>query len=151
MIPKFNIVLYKPEIPLNTGNIGRLSLGINAKLFIVKPAKFLFTDKQLKRSGLDYWKDVDYRLINNLEELNTKNSSIYYCTTKTKKSYLSCSFKENDYFVFGPESSGIPQKILTDNWFNCITIPMSKKIRSINLANSVAIVLYEAIRQNITK
>ena len=146
MFSRFNVVLFKPEIASNTGNIGRLCLGAGAKLIIVKPTKFLLTDKQIRRAGLDYWKDVKPRFVSSLKEIDTARA--YYCTTKSKKPYYECFFAPDDYFVFGPESSGLPKDLLAKNAERTITIPMTKSVRSLNLANSVAIILHEALRQN---
>jgi len=145
----FRIVLFQPEIPANTGNIGRLCVGANAELHIIKPMRFLLSDKYLKRAGLDYWKDLTLRFHNSLDDLllTYPESNIFYCTTKSENNFYKRSFKAGDLFVFGPETRGIPESILKENWDKTITIPMSDKIRSINLANSVAIVLYEGIRQ----
>ncbi|MCD4817670.1 MAG: tRNA (cytidine(34)-2'-O)-methyltransferase [Candidatus Cloacimonetes bacterium] len=145
----FRIVLYQPEIPANTGNIGRLCVGSNAELHIIKPMRFFINDKYLKRAGLDYWDKLQVFYHDSLDELIKKyeDSNFYYCTTKTDNVYTKRKFKQGDFFVFGPESRGIPEEILKKNWQNTITIPMTSKIRSINLANSVAIVLFEGLRQ----
>ncbi|MDP8209535.1 MAG: tRNA (cytidine(34)-2'-O)-methyltransferase [Candidatus Stygibacter australis] len=145
----FKIVLYQPEIPANTGNIGRLCVGADSELHIIKPMRFMINDKYLKRAGLDYWQDLKLFLHDDLAELQVEypQSNIYYCTTKTENKYTEPEYKAGDIFVFGPESRGIPEEILLENKDNTITIPMSEKIRSINLSNSVAIVLYEALRQ----
>ncbi len=149
MKSNFKIVLYQPEIPANTGNIGRLSVGVDAELHIIKPMRFLITDKYVKRAGLDYWDNLSLHLHDSLEEFLDKysNNNIYYCTTKSKNIYSKFTFKKGDIFIFGPESRGIPEDILSENWPNTLRIPMTDKIRSINLANSVAIVVYEAWRQ----
>jgi len=145
----FHIVLYQPEIPSNTGNIGRLCVGANAELHIIKPMRFLLSDKYLKRAGLDYWDKLILHFHENLDELIDKfpSRNFYYCTTKTANNFYEREFRRGDFFIFGPETRGIPEEILKANWNNTITIPMSDKIRSINLSNSVAIVLYEGIRQ----
>ena len=145
----FRIVLFQPEIPANTGNIGRLCVGANAELHIIKPMRFLLSDKYLKRAGLDYWKDLSLHFHDSVEDLKNTypDNDIYYCTTKSENNFYERRFKPRDIFVFGPETRGIPESILQENWDKTITIPMSEKIRSINLANSVAIVLYEGIRQ----
>ena len=154
-VPKttFHIVLYQPEIPTNTGNIGRLCVGANAELHIIKPMRFLLSDKYLKRAGLDYWHKLILHFHENLDDLIAKypQNNFYYCTTKTSNNLYARKYKKDDFFIFGPESRGIPEEILKANWKNTITIPMSDKIRSINLANSVAIVLYEGIRQLINR
>jgi tRNA (cytidine/uridine-2'-O-)-methyltransferase len=149
--PGFNIVLYQPEIPANTGNIGRLCVGSGSLLHLVKPFRFLIDDKSLKRAGLDYWHELDITLHENISEVikSVPREKLYFCTTKSTTSYLERDYQEGDYFVFGPESRGLPEEMLNEYPDRCITIPMSGKIRSINLSNSVAIILYEAIRQNI--
>lgn len=143
------IVLYQPEIPANTGNIGRLCVGINAALHIIKPMRFMISDKYLKRAGLDYWEKLSLYFHENLAELYQKfpQNNFYYCTKKSDKHYIENEYKKGDFFIFGPESSGIPEKILKENWNETIKIPMSNNIRSYNLANSVAIISFEALRQ----
>ena len=145
----FNIVLYQPEIPANTGNIGRLCVGTNSALHIIKPMKFMLTDKYLKRAALDYWDKLNLRFYEDWNDFLNKitDKRLFLFTTKSKKNYTKISFQKYDFLIFGPETRGLPQDILTSNWKNAFTIPMSNKIRSINLSNSVAIVLYEAIRQ----
>jgi len=145
----FRIVLYEPEIPANTGNIGRLCVGSNSELNIIKPMRFFINDKYLKRAGLDYWTKLKLNIWDSLDDfLKTyPNNNVYYCTTKTDKIYTKRKFNKGDIFIFGPESRGIPEEILKQHWNETITIPMKKNIRSINLSNSVAIVLYEAWRQ----
>lgn len=147
--PSFRIVLYQPEMPANTGNIGRLCVGSNAELHIIKPMRFLLTDKLVKRAGLDYWPKLSIHLHDSFEELITKypENNIYYCTTKTDRKFTDLNYNRGDLFMFGPESRGIPEVILKKYESQNITIPMSDEIRSINLANSVGIVLYEAWRQ----
>jgi len=145
----FKIVLYEPEIPGNTGNIGRLCVGTNSELHIIKPMRFLLTDKYLKRAGLDYWDKLDLHIHKNLDDflVDNQKNNIYWCTTKTDNIYTDVNYKKGDIFVFGPESKGLPENILHQNWSNTITIPMTKGIRSLNLSNSVSIVLFEALRQ----
>ncbi len=147
---KFNIVLYEPEIPQNTGNIARLCACTGARLFLVGKLGFALSDKYLKRAGLDYWNDVEIIKIDSLDDLinNYKNARFFYLTTKSKNVYTKYEFKNDDFFVFGPETRGIPESILNKNKDTSITIPMQDGQRSLNLSNSVAIVLYEAIRQN---
>ncbi|HAN40342.1 MAG TPA: tRNA (cytidine(34)-2'-O)-methyltransferase [Candidatus Cloacimonetes bacterium] len=144
-----HIVLYQPEIPGNTGNIGRLCVGSGSTLHIIKPCRFLLTDKEIKRAGLDYWPKLKLQMHDSLEELYTQHpeSRRFYCTTKCSKNYTDMEYRVGDMFVFGPESSGLPQTILNEHPQSCITIPMHPDIRSFNLSNSVAIILYEAIRQ----
>lgn len=148
-IKNFNIVLYEPEIPQNTGNIARLCACTGANLFLVGKLGFSLSDKYTKRAGLDYWDSVNIQRIDSLDELISQypNSKFYYLTTKSKVSYFDTQFKEGDFLVFGPESRGIPEDILFADGANSITIPMKEGQRSLNLSNSVAIVLYEAIRQ----
>lgn len=150
MKPNFNVVLFEPEIPQNTGNIVRLCACTNCKLYLVGKLGFTISDKYLKRAGLDYWNDVEITRINSLEELWSQfpDGNFYYCTTKTKSKYTKREFKTNDFFVFGPESRGLNEDLLKNNTENCITIPMAEGQRSLNLSNSVAIIIYEAIRQN---
>lgn len=145
---KFNIVLYEPEIPQNTGNIARLCACTGANLYLVGKLGFSLSDKYTKRAGLDYWDSVDIRKIESMDEMYRlfPNGTFYYLTTKSKKHYTEIQFKENDFLVFGPETRGLPDIYVNDK--NAITIPMKEGQRSLNLSNSVAIVLYEAIRQN---
>ncbi|MCK4956966.1 MAG: tRNA (cytidine(34)-2'-O)-methyltransferase [Candidatus Cloacimonetes bacterium] len=147
--PSFRIVLYQPEMPANTGNIGRLCVGSNAELHIIKPMRFFITDKLVKRAGLDYWDKLSLHLHDSMDDFLEKypENNIYYCTTKTDQVYSQKKYQRGDIFVFGPESRGIPEEILEKHKSKNITIPMSDQIRSINLANSVGIVLYEAWRQ----
>ena len=147
---RFNVVLYEPEIPQNTGNIARLCACTDSRLFLVGKLGFSLSDKYLKRAGLDYWNSVEIIKYNSLDELkaNYPNSKFYYLTTKSKKKYTDYEFKNEDFFIFGPETRGIPETILNENADSAITIPMKEGQRSLNLSNSVAIVVYEAIRQN---
>lgn len=146
---KFNIVLIEPEIPQNTGNIARLCACTGANLFLVGKLGFSLSDKYTKRAGLDYWESVNVQKVDALEQLQEDNinATFYYLTTKSQKSYVDVQFKEGDFLVFGPETRGIPEEILNQNKETSITIPMLEGQRSLNLSNSVAIVLYEAIRQ----
>jgi len=146
---KFNIVLFEPEIPQNTGNVARLCACTGANLFLVGKLGFSLSDKYTKRAGLDYWDSVNVQKVDSLEQLQAENkgATFYYLTTKSKKSFFDVQFKEDDFLVFGPETRGMPEKILKENPQNSITIPMLEGQRSLNLSNSVAIVLYEAIRQ----
>ena len=136
-----NIVLYQPEIPYNTGNIGRSCVLTNTHLHLIKPLGFSLDEKQIKRSGLDYWESFEEFLASD------PNMRLFYATTKTKQRYSDVSYKANDYIMFGPESRGIPEEILKKNPERCITIPMIPMGRSLNLSNSAAIILYEALRQ----
>ena len=144
-----NIVLFEPEIPQNTGNIARLCACLGAKLYLVGRLGFNLSDKYLKRAGLDYWDKLEIEHINTLEELKEQNlnSNFYYFTTKTDKVYSKAKFIQGDFLVFGPETRGIPEDILNNNADFCLTIPMKKNTRSLNLSNSVAIAAYEAFRQ----
>ena len=144
-----NIVLYEPEIPQNTGNIARLCACLGAKLYLVGRLGFVLSDKYLKRAGLDYWDKLDIEHVENLEKLKEQNpeSNFYYFTTKTDKIYTKTNYKMGDFLVFGPETRGIPEEILKANKETCVTIPMRKETRSLNLSNSVAIAAYEAYRQ----
>lgn len=146
----FNIVLFEPEIPQNTGNIARLCACTGSKLFLVGKLGFSLSDKYLKRAGLDYWNSVSICKYDTLQELQQEypNSTFYYLTTKSKNLYTDKKFKQGDFFVFGPETRGLPESLLNANYDNSITIPMVEGQRSLNLSNSVAIVVYEAIRQN---
>ena len=148
---KFNIVLYEPEIPQNTGNIARLCACTGADLFLVGKLGFSLTSKYTKRAGLDYWDSVNIRKVDTLEELKKEfnDANFYYLTTKSTKTFYDVEFKENDFLVFGPETRGLPEDLLSANPQTSVTIPMHEKMRSLNLSNSVAIVLYEAIRQNL--
>ena len=145
-----NIVLLEPEIPANTGNIGRTCVAANARLHLIGPLGFRLDEKSLKRAGMDYWKDLDVTTYINYEEFLDQNpgAKIYMATTKAEKVYTEAAFEEDCYIMFGKESAGIPEEILVENKENCIRIPMIGDIRSLNLGNSVAIVLYEALRQN---
>lgn len=146
----FHIALYEPEIPPNTGNIARLCAAANTELHIVGVTGFRMDDRELKRSGLDYWDEVKLHRHVDLDELHATlpNSRFVYLTTKATRSYTDFAFSESDCLVFGPETRGLPEKLLRKNWDNCLTILMpNKNVRSLNLATSVGIVLYEAIRQ----
>ena len=140
----------EPEIPYNTGNIGRSCVLTNTTLHLIKPLGFSLDEKQIKRSGLDYWHLIDLKVWDSYEELRAAypESNFFFATTKTTQKYSDVTYKENDFIVFGPESRGIPAHIREENANTCITIPMLKMGRSLNLSNSAAIVLYEALRQN---
>lgn len=145
-----NIVLHQPEIPANTGNIGRTCVATGSSLHLIEPLGFRLGEKELKRAGMDYWEHLDVHRYMNYEEFLEKNpgAKIWMATTKAKRSYTEVSFGPNDFIMFGKESAGIPEEILVENEETCIRIPMLSEIRSLNLSNSVAIVLYEALRQN---
>ncbi|MDR1975414.1 MAG: tRNA (cytidine(34)-2'-O)-methyltransferase [Campylobacteraceae bacterium] len=150
----FHIVLVHPQIPQNTGAIGRLCVNTNCSLHIVKPALFEISDKMVKRAGLDYWKLLNPTVWESLEEfLGEYGKDIgrfFFATTKSKKPYFEAKFQEGDYLFFGGESTGLPMELMQKNWDNALTIPMGKNGRSLNQAMAVGIVLYEAIRQNFT-
>ena len=145
-----HIVLHEPEMPANTGNIGRTCVACGAVLHLIEPLGFRLNEKMIKRAGLDYWDKLDVRTYINFEDFLEKNNDpkIYMATTKSKKIYTDVEYHEDDYIMFGKESAGIPEEILVDNEETCIRIPMIGDIRSLNLSNSVAIVLYEALRQH---
>ena len=145
-----NIVLLEPEIPANTGNIGRTCVATGAKLHLIEPMGFRITQKEVKRAGLDYWDKLDVTVYDRYPDFLEKNpnAKIYFATTKAKHTYADVSFEEDAYIMFGKESAGIPEEILVEHPEECIRIPMFGEIRSLNLSNSVAIVLYEALRQN---
>ncbi len=145
-----NIVLYEPEIPANTGNIGRTCVATNTRLHLIEPLGFQLTEKNLKRAGMDYWKDLDVHTYIDYQDFLEKNpnAKIYMATTKSEKKYTDVSYEEDCYIMFGKESAGIPEEILVENKETCVRIPMFGESRSLNLSNSVAIVLYEALRQN---
>ncbi len=145
----FNVVLVEPEIPPNTGNIGRLCLATQSTLHLVKPLGFSLEERQLRRAGLDYWNEVSLRLWDSfdaLERAQTPGTRYFFLTTKAQRPYYSVNFREADFLVFGRETKGLPHKLLAVNTDNCITIPMHGT-RSLNLATAVAIVLFEAVRQ----
>lgn len=144
-----NIVLHEPEIPANTGNIGRTCVATGTKLHLIEPLGFKLTEYALKRSGMDYWPRLDYeRYINYADYLEkNKGARIFFATTKAKRTYCDVEYRPDDHIMFGKESHGIPEEILVDNEEYCIRIPMLPGERSLNLSNSVNIVLYEALRQ----
>ena len=153
MVNKMNVILLNPEIHVNTGNIGRTCVLTNTNLHLIKPLGFELDDKKIRRAGLDYWKDVKLFVWENWEHFWRKNiengnAKIYFATTKTKQRYTDVKFNDNDYIMFGPESRGIPEEILNKYKESNITIPMLPLGRSLNLSNAVAIVLFEALRQN---
>ena len=144
----FNIVLVEPEIPPNTGNIGRLCLATKSTLHLVKPLGFSLEDRQLKRAGLDYWEDVDLKVWDSLPALMESNSAArhFFVTTKTRRAYWEVKFRPGDFLIFGRETKGLPESLLAEHEKDCVTIPMAGT-RSLNLATAVGIVLFEAIRQ----
>ncbi len=148
----FNIVLVHPQIPQNTGSIGRICVNTDSKLHIIKPTCFEINDKNVKRAGLDYWHLLDLQVWESLEEFLEANidkvDRFFFSTTKSKKPYFEANFKDGDFIFFGGESTGLPMELMQKKWQNAITIPMGKNGRSLNLSVAVGIVLYDAIRQN---
>jgi tRNA (cytidine/uridine-2'-O-)-methyltransferase len=145
----FNVVLVEPEIPPNTGNIGRLCLATRSTLHLVKPLGFSLDNRELRRAGLDYWEEVPLELWDSFDALRRTQPSgtrYFFLTTKSKRPYCGVRFQRNDFLVFGRETKGLPEDLLAANIDNCITIPMHGT-RSLNLATAVAIVLFEAVRQ----
>ncbi len=149
----FNIVLVHPQIPNNTGSIGRLCVNTGASLHLIEPLGFDITEKAVRRAGLDYWHKLDLHVWKSLDaffEAHPPSERFFYATTKTDRPYFEADFKEGDYLFFGSETEGIPAEVLAGQPEQCITIPMTKEGRSLNLAVSTGIVLYEAIKQNFT-
>jgi tRNA (cytidine/uridine-2'-O-)-methyltransferase len=146
----FNIVLFNPQIPPNTGNIGRLCVNAGSKLHLVKPIGFDISEKAVKRAGLDYWEKLDLTVWESVDEFlkSVDINKCHFATTKTTKPYFKAKFNVGDYIIFGSETKGIDENILNKYKEKCITIPMTENGRSLNLAVSTGIVLYEAIRQN---
>ncbi|HJD33044.1 MAG TPA: tRNA (cytidine(34)-2'-O)-methyltransferase [Candidatus Mediterraneibacter tabaqchaliae] len=145
-----NIVLLEPEIPANTGNIGRTCVAAGARLHLIEPLGFSLSEKALKRAGMDYWKSLDVTTYVDYQDFLDRNpgAKIYMATTKARKVYTEAAYEPDCYIMFGKESAGIPEEILVENKENCVRIPMIGDIRSLNLGNSAAIILYEALRQN---
>ena len=145
-----NIVLHEPEIPANTGNIGRTCVAAGARLHLIEPLGFRLDEKSLKRAGMDYWKDLDVTTYIDYQDFLNRNpgARIYMATTKASAVYTGVRYEPDCYSMFGKESAGIPEEILVEHQETCVRIPMMGEIRSLNLGNSVAIVLYEALRQN---
>ncbi len=148
----FNIVLLEPRIPGNVGTIGRLAHVTNSTLHLIKPYGFGdISEKEVRRAGLDYWYELEVYEYENIEafwEKNPKTDRHFFATTKTTQFYFEQQFLKGDYFYFGREDAGLPKELLENNKESCINIPMVKDVRSINIANSVSIVIYDAIRQN---
>ena len=144
-----NIVLVEPEIPQNAGNIVRTCAAINAKLYMVKPLGFIMDDKHFKRAGMDYLDFANVTVVDSIEEIWNANpeAEFFYASTKSQKIYTDVQYKDNAFIVFGKESYGLSENILKHNYDKCIRIPMNAKARSLNLSNSVAIIAYEAMRQ----
>lgn len=147
---QINIVLHEPEIPANTGNIGRTCVATGSRLHLIEPLGFSLSEKALKRAGLDYWGDLDVTVYSDFEDFLRRNpgAKIYMATTKAKKIYTEVSYEPDCYIMFGKESAGIPEEILVDHQETSVRIPMIGDTRSLNLSNSVAIMVYEALRQN---
>lgn len=147
-MPKINIVMVEPEIPQNTGNVARTCAATGARLHIVKPMGFNIDDKKLKRAGLDYWHYLDITYYDGLEDFFSKNKgAFFYFTTKGRKAHSEVSYPDNCYLLFGKETKGLPEELLIKNPERCVRIPMQGEIRSLNLSNSVAIAVYEVLRQ----
>lgn len=145
-----NVVLFEPEMPSNTGNIGRTCVATDTRLHLIEPLGFKLNEKAIKRAGLDYWDQLDVTVYSDYQDFLSRNpgAKIYMATTKAPNVYTEVSYEPNCFIMFGKESAGIPEEILVDNQDTCVRIPMWGDIRSLNLANSVSIVLYEALRQN---
>jgi tRNA (cytidine/uridine-2'-O-)-methyltransferase len=151
----FNIVLLEPEIPANTGNIGRTCLATGSHLHLIEPMGFILNDKKLKRAGMDYWHELDITVYDSLADFFDKNKDalskgarLWMATTKAQRVYSDACFRDGDFIMFGKESAGIPEDLLLENREFCIRIPMAENQRSLNLSNSAAVILYEALRQN---
>lgn len=144
------IVLLEPEIPSNTGNIGRTCVAAGASLHLIEPLGFILSERNLKRAGMDYWSRLEVHRYSSFEDYLEKNPGVtlHLATTKAKKTYAQESYGPNDHIIFGKESAGIPEEILLKYPDRCIRIPMAGETRSLNLANSAAVILYEALRQN---
>ncbi len=144
-----NIVLHEPEMPANTGNIGRTCVITGARLHLIEPLGFQINDKMLKRAGLDYWHKLDVTVYESYEDFLTKNPGavVYMATTKSKQKYTDVTYPEDVYIMFGKESAGIPEEILLENKETCVRIPMMPEERSLNLSNAVAVMVYEVLRQ----
>lgn len=147
---KLNIVLFEPEIPANTGNIGRTCVATGTSLHLIDPLGFSLSEKAIKRAGMDYWKDLDVKRYVNWEDFMEKNpgAKIYMATTKGRHVYTEVNYEPDCFIMFGKESAGIPEEILKEHPDTCVRIPMIGETRSLNLSNSAAVVLYEALRQN---
>ena len=145
-----HIVLHQPEIPANTGNIGRTCVATGSSLHLIEPLGFRLGEKELRRAGMDYWEKLDLHRYMNFREFQEKNpgARIWMATTKARRSYDQVRFSPGDFIMFGKESAGIQEEILVEHEESCIRIPMLPEIRSLNLSNSVAVILYEALRQN---
>lgn len=145
-----NIVLHEPEMPANTGNIGRTCVAAGARLHLIEPLGFRLDEKSIRRAGLDYWEQLDVTVYDDYQDFMARNPGVklYMATTKAAKTYCEVSYEPDCYIMFGKESAGIPEEYLIEHEDTCVRIPMIGDIRSLNLSNAVAIVLYEALRQN---
>lgn len=145
-----NVVLFEPEMPSNTGNIGRTCVATDTRLHLIEPLGFKINEKALKRAGLDYWDKLDVTVYSDYQDFLNRNpgAKIYMATTKAPNVYTEVQYEPDCFLMFGKESAGIPEEILVENQDTCVRIPMWGDIRSLNLSNSVSIVLYEALRQN---
>lgn len=145
-----NIVLVEPEIPQNTGNIARTCAATGASLHLVKPLGFEIDDKKLKRAGLDYWNQLDIFFYDSLDDFMSthKEEKLYFFSTKSPRCYTDVSYSDDVYLVFGKETAGLPEKLLTANLDRCVRLPMRENLRSLNLSNTVAVAVYEVLRQN---
>ena len=145
----FHVVLFQPDIPPNTGNIARLCVATNSTLHLIKPLGFSLDDKRLKRAGLDYWDSLKLEIHNSLDDFLKKyrDKRLFLASTKAEKPYFDVSFREGDFLVFGSETQGLPEDFIASRYDYSVNIPMMNNVRSLNLADSVAIVLYEAIKQ----
>jgi tRNA (cytidine/uridine-2'-O-)-methyltransferase len=146
----FHIVLVQPEIPANTGNIARTCAATGTHLHLVRPLGFSTDDRELKRAGLDYWYAVNISYYDAFDEVKAAHPQgrFFFSSTRVKKTYSDFQFRDGDFFVFGKETKGLPQELLDANPDTCMRLPMTDKVRSLNLANTAAIVVYEALRQN---
>lgn len=145
-----NIVLYEPEMPANTGNIGRSCVATHTRLHLIEPLGFRLGDKEIKRAGLDYWPHLDVTVYSDYQDFLDRNpgAKIYMATTKAPNVYTDVTYEPDCYIMFGPESRGIPEDVLVEHQETCVRIPMWGETRSLNLSNSVSVILYEALRQN---
>lgn len=146
---KINIVLHEPEIPQNTGNIARTCAATGASLHLIEPLGFKIDDRKLKRAGLDYWNELDITYYKDTEDFFNKNpgAEIYYFSTKAKNTYSDVEYPDEVFLMFGKETKGLPEKLLFDNEEKCVRMPMRQNLRSLNLSNTVAIAVYEVLRQ----
>ncbi len=147
-----NVVLLEPEMPANTGNIGRTCVATGTRLHLIEPLGFKLNEKAIRRAGLDYWDQLDVTVYSDYADFLTRNpqaaGNLYFATTKARQVYSEAAYEPDCYLMFGKESAGIPEELLVEHEERCVRIPMWGEIRSLNLSNSVAIVLYEALRQN---